>query len=194
MPLTREQRHRLDSSTVLTLSGGCGPVVVGALVLGSGILPVKFSFLLLTAFLIGISTSVPVFAFGRQVRHFKLLAAGAIVVTAIASGALFLHFQSAGLEHATRYAETWAAAAIKAKLQRGEWPQSVREALAGEEPVAPRLPWPYLASCRGEMCKVSGYFVTYSTSAQRPHLVVARRHIAVEWNWTTSTWRKLSPD
>lgn len=193
MPLSKEQLHRRKSATVLTLSGGRGPLAAGLLVLGSGILPVEFAVLLLSGLLIGVAASLPLFVFGRRARYFNLLTAGAIGVTVITSGAVFMHFQSAGLEHATRYGETWAAAINTTRRQRGEWPRSIQDGLAHRDPVAPQLPCPYLAVCHDHICKVAGYYVSYELSERGPRLLVARRDIAVEWNWSNSTWRALPP-
>ena len=189
MPLTNQQRHRLDSATLLTLNGGCGPFIVASLVLGSGILPISFTVLLVTGLLVGVMAAIPAVAFGRTPRRFKALAAAGIVATIIGSAAGFMHFQSTGLEHAKRYGERWAAAVNSTRQQRGEWPRSIHEALSPGQPAAPRLPWPYLASCHDDFCKVAGYFVTYRIDERSPHLTVGRRDITLEWDWTSSAWR-----
>ena len=191
MQLTAEQRHRLNSATVLTLNGGCGPFIVSSLVLGSGILPIRYDVLLLTRLLVGVAATIPLFAFGLHFRRFKLLATGTILSTAIGSAAIFMYFQSSGLEHAKRYGETWVAAIETTRDQRGQWPSSINDALSPPQPIAPRLPWPYLASCRDESCKVAGYFVAYELREGKPHLLIARRDIRLEWNWAMSTWREL---
>lgn len=110
MQFTTAQRHRLDSATLLTLASGCGPVIAGLLVLGSGILPVHFSVLLLLGFLVGIAASLPAIAFGHKWRHFKALATLAMLGTVVGSASVFIHYQKTGLEYARRYAEDWATA------------------------------------------------------------------------------------
>jgi hypothetical protein len=74
----------------------------------------------------------------------------------------------------------------------GHWPRSIQEVAPGGKPVAPSLPWPYIATCHDDLCKVAGYFVSYRAETQTPHLVVARRDIGAEWDWSSRTWRELS--
>jgi hypothetical protein len=193
MQLSTAQRHRLNSATLLTVAGVCGPIVAASLVLGSGILPVRFGLLLLGALLIGVINSLPAILFGRRRLHFNVLAVIAILATILATSALFIYYQETGLEHAKRYAETWAAAVKMAKEQGGEWPQSITEALPQRKPAHPQVPWPYLSFCGDEWCKVAGYFVSYRPDTPRPHLVVARRDITLEWDWSALKWRELSP-
>lgn len=186
------QRHRLDSATLLAVASGCGPVIAGLLVLGSGILPVRFHVLLLFGLVVGIAASLPAIAFGQKRSHFRALAVLALLGTVIGSASVFIHYQEAGLNYAQRYAERWAAAIQAQRRVLGHWPRSIQEVAPGGKPLAPSLPWPYIARCHDDLCKVAGYFVSYRVEAQTPHLVVARRDIAVEWDWSSRTWREQS--
>ena len=188
---TKAQQHRLDSVTLGCVSGGAGVFAIAAIVLGSGILPIHFALLLLLGLIVGVAASAPAIVFGRTRRRFLLLSVAAIVLTMVGASTVFIHFQETGLEHAKRYGETWAAAASAARHRNGAWPQSIGAVLPHGKPAAPRLPWPYLAFCSDEDCKVAGYFVSYRVAEPSPRLIVARRDIALEWNWTSSKWRNL---
>lgn len=161
--------------------------------LGSGILPIRFHVLLLLGFGIGVAASVPAIVFGHERRHRKALAALALLSTASGSAGVFIHYQEAGFQYAQRHAEKWAVAIHTCRRELGRWPQSIKEVVPDGEPLAPHLPWPYVAECHDDWCKVAGYFISYRTEEGTPHLVVARRDIAVEWDWNSGAWRTLQP-
>lgn len=183
MRLDPKRQHTLNSVTLVMLTGGCGPFVMVSLVMASGILPIPLSLLFGAGLLIGIAAAVPAGAYGRTRLRFVLLSILAFALTLIAAMSLFLHVQKSGLAHATRYAQTWVAPIEQSRQRSGAWPPSY------VHPAPPQLPWPYLATCNREWCKVAGYFVSYRLENGTPHLRVARRDIEREWDWKASRWR-----
>jgi hypothetical protein len=182
-------QHSILQRTALVF---CGSLFINFasmffVVLGSGVMPINFSLLLIAT--IPLSSAIAfVSYFVRRWPAFTLSAL--MVISFFATGRIFMHFLDNGLERAKIYA-SGVAFEVKALHQRTDtWPASLEELPMQKRPqINPDAMWPYRYYQEDNLYpSVGGFSIIYRLKNQVPELIVARRDISVCWNWEDSRW------
>lgn len=179
---------RKVGSPVLTTIGGAGAALFGTIevVIGSGILPVRFSRLLYTAVpagaLIGL---IAAFVLPRSWRWIRI-----VVTFVVATGVACLMFKRVadqGLLVAEKHAERIASLIEQHTMSRHQWPADLSEVAGIESIPAPGGPWLSYPDLHPPV--IAGFTIGYESSP--PRVWVARRRYGAEYDLGTRRWSPL---
>ncbi len=176
-----------DFRNVLIVSILLATIVLLLLEMGSGIVPLPFSILVLGAVLGAVLANSPILLAKRSPKLRFVLGIPGCLGTIVLAGVVFGYFQTTGFEVAKSYAADLALV-IDENRQGTESYPDVSTIPATELPSVD-TPWPYSSSCEGGVCsRIAGYFIAYDFGADGPELAVGRRDISVRWDWDSMAW------
>jgi hypothetical protein len=182
-------QHQILKRTalVLALSIIINSVTMFLSILGSGVMPISFSMLLLAT--LPISFAVAFISYFVRKRT-TLIISALMVISFSATGRVFMHFLENGFEKAKSYASRIAVEVEVLHAKTGKWPADLKEIPMERRPhIDPEILRPYKSYEEDNIyIKIGGFYINYLTDKQPPNLSVGRRDINVTWNWKTSQW------